>query len=88
MDFRPIIRLFFWHVVFIAILLIVLTLMSCSHGRTYRIYIHDAHRGLFIRDLKNKDVLSYKEGHGLLCMPEEDVKKLMEEVSTKKAYGR
>jgi hypothetical protein len=48
--------------------------------RTYRIYVHDAKRGLFIRDLKNKDVLTYKEAHGLLCLPEEDIKKLVDVV--------
>lgn len=71
----------------IVILVIVLAiLMGCSHGRTYRIYIHDATRGLFIRDLKSKDVLTYKEGHGLICMPETDIRKLVDQAATDKAY--
>lgn len=61
-------------------------LQGCSHGREYRIYFHDANRGLFIRDLKDKDVLTYKEGHGLVCMPESDVRKMADQIATDKAY--
>lgn len=76
------------HLLFIAIILLALALCSgCSHGRTYRIYVHDASRGLFIRDLKNKDVLTYKEGHGLICMPETELRKLADQIATDKAYG-
>lgn len=55
---------------------------GCTHGREYRIYVHDADRGLFIRDLENKEVLSYREGHGLVCMPKRDVQKLVESVTS------
>lgn len=53
---------------------------GCSHGRKkeYRLYRYDADRGMFIRDLENKDVLSHEQGHGLLCLKEEDVRNLFE----------
>ncbi len=89
MVFKELMKWIRWHLIFFAILAIVLFACSgCSHGREYRIYVHDAHRGLFIRDLKNKDVLTYKEGHGLICMPETEVRKVVDQISTDKAYGR
>jgi hypothetical protein len=33
---------------------------------------------LFIRDLANKDVLTYEQADGLICQKPEDMKKLME----------
>ena len=81
----------------IVILLLVLSLTGCAHGRKCRtksgcdlfqskLYVHDAHRGLFIRDLKDKDVLTYKEGHGLICTSEKDFRKLIDEAIVEKAY--
>jgi 5'-deoxynucleotidase YfbR-like HD superfamily hydrolase len=58
-----------------AILGIVLCLvLGCStQGRVYKVYIHDAHHELFIRDMKSKDVLTYKQAHGLICVEEKDI---------------
>lgn len=50
-------------------------LLGCAHGPEYRLYRHDAARELFIRDMKNKDVLTYEQAHGLICFRPEDVKK-------------
>jgi hypothetical protein len=62
-------------------------IQGCAQtGRGYKIYIHDANRKLFIRDLKSNDVLTYKEGNGLICLPESDLKKVVDQLSTDKAY--
>lgn len=83
----------FYQIILIAILLIVLSLLSgCSHGgdhrkkHEYRVYVHDAHRGLFIRDLKDKDVLTYEKAHGLVCFSKKDLTKMVEFISIKNSY--
>lgn len=89
MVFKELMRWLIANILIIAIIFIALAFcLGCSHGREYRIYIHDADRGLFIRDLKNKDVLTYREGHGLICMPETDVRKVVDQIATDKSYGR
>lgn len=58
-------------------IVLFLSVVGCStQGRVYRVYIHDARRELFIRDMKNKDVLTYGQAHGLLCMTEKDFKEM------------
>ena len=60
------------------IILVAWCLLGCSHGREHRLYVHNAARQLFIRDLANKDVLTYEQADGLICHSPEDVKKLIE----------
>lgn len=68
-----------------AILMIAFSLLGCAHERAIRLWVHDADRGLFIRDLENKDVLTYGQGHGLICFDKKDMRKLKEkENSTNK----
>lgn len=72
----------------VILLLMVVLLFGCTHQREYRIYVHDYERKLFIRDLKSKDVLTYKDADGFLCLPEEDVRKLMDQIVTDKVYEK
>lgn len=65
------------------IIVIAWSLLGCAHGREYRFYVHDANRQLFIRNLKNKDVLTYEQADGLICQRPEDMKKLMEKTKEK-----
>lgn len=102
MDFKTYITIGFWNIVIIAIIsgimMVVLSYVGCSYGRRRVVsksptvtfvgkrYYHDAHRGLFIRELKKHDVLSYKQGHGLICISEEDaLKELEQQLDFKKA---
>ena len=63
-----------------AILIVAWSLIGCGHGRQkYELYVHDAARQLFIRDLVNKDVLTYEQADGLICQKPEDVKRLIKE---------
>jgi hypothetical protein len=63
---------------YVGIILVAWCLLGCSHGGEHRLYVHDADRQLFIRDLANKDVLTYEQADGLICQKPEDMKKLME----------
>lgn len=70
-----------------AIMGIAFTLLGCTHGREYRLYVFDANRQLFIRDLEKNDVLSLEQAGGLICQKPEDVKKSIQKPKEKK-YGR
>jgi len=61
--------------VWAAIIGVAWCLLGCVHERPTKLYIHDADRRLFIRNLENKDVLTYEQADGLICQSPEDMKK-------------
>lgn len=63
------------------IILGVSTLAGCAHDREFRLYVFDANRQLFIRNMKNKDVLTVEQADGLICQKPEDVKKFYQKTT-------
>lgn len=86
MVFRELIRALLYNLFIIAIIFIALSFCSgCGHGRTYRMYVHDAQRGLFVRDENNKDVKRYEEGHGFICMDDVSLINFSDQVAYRKS---
>lgn len=84
MVFKEFIKHLFWLIVGIAIFLVIGSLLSCEHKSRIKIYKFDSGRGLFIRDLNDKDVLRFKEAHGYFCISPADLERLAEEVVASK----
>lgn len=83
MVFKESVKLLLLLILYVLIIFIALSLFGCGHGRQYRIYIHDAPRGFFIRE--DKEVLKYEEGHGLICMDKKNFYKFADRVATRKS---
>ena len=60
------------------IIVVAWCLLGCTHGREYKLYVHDADRQLFIRNYQKKDFLTYRQADGLICHKPEDMKKLIQ----------
>lgn len=67
-----------------AIIMAAWFLLGCTHGREYRLYVYDANRQVFVRNLKNGDVLTHEQADGLICQRPEDMKKLYQSKKSEK----
>lgn len=60
-------------------------IISCtSPGPRFKIYKLSYDRGLLVRDRSDKDVLTFEEAHGYLCISPTDLERLAEEIMARK----
>ena len=88
MVFKELIKAFvthlFWILISVGILLILATLLGCSHQSRIKIYKIDAAHGRLVRSLSDKDVLSFEDAHGYFCTSPRDLERLAEEMVARK----
>lgn len=63
-------------------------LLGCASESRVKIYKIDYQRQMLIRDLKEKDTLTYEQADGFLCMSQKDVERFADQLVTKEAFSK
>lgn len=93
MDLREFLKelgkqIFFLLILFLFITLIIIISGCASHEPQVKMYYYDSGHDLFVRSLKDRDVLAPEQAHGFLCLSKRDFERVAKGVLVLKSSCR